>query len=108
MQLRKRIINTNASDVNGYSLVPVNVWSHSVDDVVEVAKALEQTGNFEIITPTTLLGEVETKYRVIINRVFFITIIIYYCNKLLCCCILEYNSSSIVLLLLSSAICSTY
>merc|ERR1711907_629426 len=28
MQLRKRIINTNASDVNGYSLVPVNVWSH--------------------------------------------------------------------------------
>ena len=61
MQLKKGIINTNASDVNGYSLVPVNVWSHTVDDVVKVAKALEQTGNFEIITPTTLLDEVRTK-----------------------------------------------
>lgn len=60
-QLDRQIINTNESDVNGYSLVPVNVWSHSVDDVVKVAKDLEQTGNFEVITPTALLEEVRSK-----------------------------------------------
>ncbi len=58
--LQNKEINSNIDDVNGYSLIPVNVWSHSVDDVVTVANALIQTGNFEIITPTELLNDVKT------------------------------------------------
>ena len=58
--LQNKEINSNIDDVNGYSLIPVNVWSHSVDDVMTVANALIQTGNFEIITPTELLNDVKT------------------------------------------------
>ena len=34
--LQNKEINSNIDDVNGYSLIPVNVWSHSVDDVMTV------------------------------------------------------------------------
>ena len=51
-------INGNRKSTDGYSLVPVNVWSHSVADVVAVAQGLEKLGNFEIVTPSGLLEDV--------------------------------------------------
>ena len=57
--LKNKEISRDMKDVNGYSLVPVNVWSHTVDDVVTVANELMKTGNFEIITPSALLKEVK-------------------------------------------------
>ena len=52
---RSQAINGNRKSTDGYSLVPVNVWSHSVADVVAVAQGLEKLGNFEIVTPSALL-----------------------------------------------------
>ena len=36
----------------------VHAWSHNVSDVVTVAKMLEDTGHFEVVTPTALLKAV--------------------------------------------------
>ena len=55
---RSRTINGKRNSTDGYSLVPVNVWSHSVADVVAVAQGLEKMGNFEIVTPSGLLEDV--------------------------------------------------
>jgi hypothetical protein len=35
----------------GYSLVPVHVWSNNVTDVVTVAEALAAAGGFQVVTP---------------------------------------------------------
>ena len=56
--LLERKINRDANSANGYSLVPVHAWSHNVSDVVEVARALEETGDFEVVTPSALLAAV--------------------------------------------------
>jgi hypothetical protein len=36
----------------------VHAWSHNVSDVVEVVRALEETGKFEVMTPSALLATV--------------------------------------------------
>lgn len=41
-----------------YSLIPVHAWSHNVSDVVELAGLLEETGQFEIVTPSSLMSAV--------------------------------------------------
>ena len=76
--LKNKEISRDMKDVNGYSLVPVNVWSHTVDDVVTVANELMKTGNFEIITPSALLKEVK-------NNCFFARQF-RSCNLTTCCC----------------------
>ena len=42
----------------GYSIVPVNVWSHNYSDVVAVATALEAAG-VDVVLPSELLRRVE-------------------------------------------------
>lgn len=42
----------------GYSVVPVNVWSHNYSDVVAVATALEAAG-VDVVLPSELLRRVE-------------------------------------------------
>ena len=42
----------------GYSVVPVHVWSHNYSDVVAVATALEAAG-VDVVLPSELLRRVE-------------------------------------------------
>jgi len=42
----------NPHSPQGYSLVPVHVWSNNVTDVVTVAEALKAAGGFQIATPS--------------------------------------------------------
>lgn len=56
--LFERKINTSPSSADGYSLFPVHAWSHNVSDVVAVAKELEASGHFEVVTPSALLAAV--------------------------------------------------
>jgi len=57
-QLLTGKISRSSTSANGYSLIPVHAWSHNVTDVRAVAEALEATGFFEIVTPSTLLANV--------------------------------------------------
>jgi len=43
---------------DGYSLVPVNAWSHTYADILAVAEGLERAGGFEIVLPSELLHRV--------------------------------------------------
>ena len=43
----------NASDPNGYSIIPVHVWTHTVADVAEVVEKLG--AGFTIATPEQYL-----------------------------------------------------
>ena len=54
---------TDESSADGYSLFPVHAWSHNVSDVVAVAKGLEGTGYFEVVTPSALLKAVAQNVR---------------------------------------------
>jgi len=54
----RKISKDGRDAAKGYSLIPVHAWSHNVTGVVAVAKALEATGNFEVLTPTELLAAV--------------------------------------------------
>ena len=36
----------------------MHAWSHNVNDVVQVVRALEATGGFEAVTPTALMQAV--------------------------------------------------
>ena len=36
----------------------MHAWSHNVSDVLQVAKMLQATGHFEVITPSALLAAV--------------------------------------------------
>ena len=58
LQLFERKITRDATSADGYSLFPVHAWSHNVSDVVEVVRALEETGNFEVMPPSALLAAV--------------------------------------------------
>ena len=51
-------ISTDAARADGYSLIPVHAWSHTVSDVVEAAALLGRTGAFEVITPSALMKAV--------------------------------------------------
>ena len=42
----------------GYSLFPTHAWSHNVTDVVDAVRLLEETGQFEAVTPTELMAAV--------------------------------------------------
>ena len=46
---------------DAYSLIPVNVWSHSYGDVVAVVEALREAARdrFDIVTPGELLARVQ-------------------------------------------------
>jgi hypothetical protein len=43
---------------DGYSLIPVHAWSHSVSDVLAVAQLLEQDGRFDVVLPDELVRRV--------------------------------------------------
>jgi len=43
------------SKVDGYSLIPVNAWSHSYADILEVARGLQKAGGFDVVLPSELL-----------------------------------------------------
>lgn len=43
----------NASDPNGYSIIPVHVWTHTVADVAEVVRQLGE--GFTVTTPEEYL-----------------------------------------------------
>ena len=43
---------------DAYSLIPVNAWSHTYDDVVAVVQGLEDAGGFDIVLPTELLRRI--------------------------------------------------
>jgi hypothetical protein len=58
LQLFERKITRDATSADGYSLFPVHAWSHNVSDVVGVVRALEETGNFEVMPPSALLAAV--------------------------------------------------
>ena len=57
-QLLERKIGIDPTQKNGYSLISVHAWSHNVTDVLQVATALEATGKFEVVTPSTLMASV--------------------------------------------------
>ena len=45
---------------DGYSLISVHAWSHTVEDVVNVAKQLETDGRFDVVLPDELVSRVAT------------------------------------------------
>ena len=57
-QLLEKKIGTDPTMKNGYSLISVHAWSHNVSDVLAVATALEATGKFEVVTPSSLMAGV--------------------------------------------------
>jgi hypothetical protein len=40
---------------HGYSLIPVNAWSHNYSDVVRAVRLLEGAGGFEVVSPAELV-----------------------------------------------------
>ena len=43
---------------DGYSLIPVHVWSHSLEDVAAVADALQASGGVDVVLPSELLHRI--------------------------------------------------
>merc|ERR1711871_1214465 len=56
--LKQGNITTSSLSPDGYSLFPVHAWSHTYADVVEAARLLQATNDFEVITPSQLLADV--------------------------------------------------
>mmetsp|Transcript_14856 Transcript_14856/g.30347 ORF Transcript_14856/g.30347 Transcript_14856/m.30347 type:complete len:281 (+) Transcript_14856:269-1111(+) len=51
----------NMDDVtssDGYTLIPVHAWSHSVEDIVSAVKQLEADGRFDVVLPDELVARV--------------------------------------------------
>merc|ERR1740121_1083711 len=46
------------TSADGYSLIAVNAWSHSYDDVLAVAEGLKEVGGFEFVTPSELVKRI--------------------------------------------------
>ena len=42
-----------------YSIIPVHAWSHTYDDVVAVATALQAAGGFDVVLPSELIKRVK-------------------------------------------------
>ena len=49
---------TDVSSEQGYSLIPVHAWSHTVTDVLKVKEILERDGRFEVVLPSELVRRV--------------------------------------------------
>ena len=43
---------------SGYSLIPVNAWANTVDDISDVIEALEKAGGFEILSPDEFVSKI--------------------------------------------------
>ncbi|GMH71775.1 hypothetical protein TL16_g05741 [Triparma laevis f. inornata] len=56
----------NLDDVtssDGYTVIPVHAWSHTVSDIVAAAQLLEEDGRFDIVLPEELLSRVAKNVR---------------------------------------------
>lgn len=51
--LKKQVRDT--SSPSGYSVIPVHAWSHSYEDVVNVAAGLQVAGGVDVVLPSELL-----------------------------------------------------
>jgi hypothetical protein len=49
---------TDGTSSDGYSLIPVHAWSHSVSDVLECVQLLEADGRFDVVLPSELVERV--------------------------------------------------
>ena len=48
-----------SSSPDGYSIIPVHVWSHSYADVLTIATALEASGGVDVVLPSELISRLE-------------------------------------------------
>ena len=48
-----------SSSPDGYSIIPVHVWSHSYADVLSIATALEASGGVDVVLPSELISRLE-------------------------------------------------
>lgn len=46
---------------DGYSLIPVHVWSHSLDDVAHVVRALRDSGAVDVVLPSELFRRINER-----------------------------------------------
>jgi len=49
---------TDSTRSDGYSLIPVHAWSHTLSDVLEAAALLEKDGRFDVVMPGELVRRV--------------------------------------------------
>ena len=48
-----------SSSPDGYSIIPVHVWSHSYADVLSIATALEASSGVDVVLPSELISRLE-------------------------------------------------
>eukprot|EP00049_Salpingoeca_infusionum_P019130 m.360371 g.360371 ORF g.360371 m.360371 type:complete len:634 (+) comp19009_c0_seq1:159-2060(+) len=48
---------------DGYSLIPVNAWSHNTSDIVKTVEMLEEAGGFSVVTPRDFVAQIKTNVK---------------------------------------------
>ena len=54
-----KTLTKDATSPDGYSIIPVHAWSHTYDDVVAVATALQAESGFDVVLPSELIKRVK-------------------------------------------------